>query len=102
MRRKVLAAMARCADLVEDVLLHVQVQGNTQWQLDAQRQQRVSEAVRALCREYPLPGIAPGDAAAKHVMAPSMTSDTMNSSAMNASLMRATAHADHADQAVTD
>lgn len=100
-------AMARCADLVEDVLLHVQVQGNTQWRLDTQRQQRVSEEVRALCREYPLPGIAPGDAAAKHVVAPSSTSNTMpssaaNSPAMSSSLMRATAHADHADQAVTD
>ena len=107
------AAMVRCAELVEEVLLHVQVQGNTQWQLDAPRQRRVSEEVRALCREYPLPGFTPGDAAqelpaSSSLVSPSvqtssvMTSSVTTASVTTSSLARAAAHADHADRAVTD
>lgn len=81
------SAMARCAELVEDVLLHVEVQGNTQWALDPQRLHRVHAEVQAICREYPLPGIAPGadDVSVLPPVSP-----------------RATVHADRAEPAVTD
>lgn len=81
------AAMAHCAELVEQALLHTEVLGTTQWRLDPQRQRRIREEVRALCREYPLPGSAMHGAADSYAQPPRA---------------RAIAHAEYAEPVVSD